>query len=168
MHPQCQSADPHASVSSAACKAWPYACSTNSVLLLQAEGGQSGGPHKGAGLMSHVYTRKLEQAQQVRTQRINLVCASLSAITDCLRASCLHCLCTRCLSNLHASGCCHASLFATSGRSKNVCCVCAESCHFSETKECKCLLQLCKLVAVSASPGAASMLPSMAMCQSYH
>jgi hypothetical protein len=90
----CQSANPIPSLSSAACRAWQCACTANSPWLLQAEGGQSGGPHKGAGLMGHVYTRKLEQAQQVRTQPINFVCASLSAsfdwLSDKLSARSLH------------------------------------------------------------------------------
>ena len=119
MHLPCPSADPHAAVSSAACRAWQYACTINIPLPLQAEGVQSGGPHKGAGLMGHVYNRKLEQAQQVRTQPIEVVCASLSASADCLPGSYLQGLCIRCLSDFHASGCCHASFFATFGRSNS-------------------------------------------------
>ncbi|KAA6427596.1 MAG: hypothetical protein FRX49_02259 [Trebouxia sp. A1-2] len=38
----------------------------------QAEGVQSGAPHKGAGLMGHVYTRKLEQAQQMQAAKARL------------------------------------------------------------------------------------------------
>ena len=57
----------------------------------------------------------------------------LQALTGFL-ASCLQGLCTACLSESHASGCCHASFFATSGRSKNVCCVYAESVRFLAQK----------------------------------
>ncbi|DBA96678.1 TPA: hypothetical protein ACH3X1_015529 [Trebouxia sp. C0004] len=38
----------------------------------QVEGVHSGGPHKGAGLMGHVYTRKLEQAQQMQAAKARL------------------------------------------------------------------------------------------------
>jgi hypothetical protein len=190
VHPRCHSADPLPSPSSTACKAWQYACTTNSPLLLQAEGVQSGGPHKGAGLMGHVYTRKLEQAQQVRTQRINFVCASLSTSADCLPGSCLQGLCTACLSPFHASGCCHASFFATSGRStvghsallgfKSVSQCCVTSC-ITWTSFVACMLKLhifsiylrahvrCNFASLLWSLHRLelpSRLPSMAMCQS--